>query len=214
MRTPRRISWLMGLLMISFLAASSASTFGQGGTGKMPMPMPAPPLRMPPPPPRTPPERRDPSPMRKSPRIDIYVVPGTASGPLSTADRLPESLGQFRRNKLETNVADSSNQDYGAVEVLRAEYGRDISIFLSRFSDSATANSTMQAYARKGVYSTLSRKRIKNRSGQTLGEFWMLKGSGRGANVLLLATTVNYLYRVSGSSSDEVERIFKSLPLQ
>ena len=146
----------------------------------------------------------------------MYVVSGTASGSLSTSDRLPESAGQFRRNKLESIVANASTQDDGAVEMMRAEYGRDILIFLSRFRDSDDANATMQAFAKKvaGSHNTVSRKHIKNRSGQTLGEFLMLKGSGRGDNVLLLATTGNYLYRINGSSSDEVERVFKSLPLQ
>lgn len=216
MRIRQRVFCLMSLMTIAFWAAGAASVAGQGGTGKMPMPMPAPPpLRMPPPGPRLPPERRDPSPMKKSPRTDVYVVTGTASGSLSTADRLPESLGPFKRNKLETNAADA-NQDNRAVEVMRAEYGKDISIFLSRFSDRASANATMQAYAKKvtGSYSTVSRKQIKNRSGQTLGEFWMLKESGRGADALLLATTANYLYRIAGSSSEDVERVFKSLPLQ
>lgn len=219
MRIRRSMFCLVSLLTVVFWVAGATSVAGQGGTGKMPMPHPAPPpLRIPPPGPRMPPPpaRRDPSPMRKSPRTDVYVVHGTASGSLSTVDRLPESLGQFRRNKLETQVSDSTNQDFGAVEVLRAEYGKDISIFLSRFRDSAGANTTMQSYAKKvaGSYSTVSRKQIKNRSGQTLGELWMLKGSGRGSDVLLLATTGNYLYRVNGSSSDDVERVFKSLPLQ
>lgn len=215
MRIRRSVFSMMSLATVVFWAATSV--FGQGGTGKMPMPMPAPPIqRMPPSPPRLPPSRRgDPSPMRKSPRTDVYVVSGTASGSLSTSDRLPEAIGRFRRSKLDTNVPDSSTQEYGAVEVMRAEYGGDISIFLSRFRDSVTANATMQVYARKaGSSSTVSRKQIKNRSGQTLGELLILKESGRGNNVLLLATSGNYLYRINGSSSDEVERVFKSLPLQ
>jgi len=216
----RKLSCVMSLSTILFLAGGATSVFGQGGTGKMPMPMPrpAPPsVGMPPPGPRLPPTRRDPSPPRKSPKTDVYVVTGTASSTLTTAGRLPESAGQFRRNKLDTNVPDSSTQDYGAVEVLRAEYGGDILIFLSRFRDSVTANTTRQAFAKKaaGSHSTISRKHIKNRSGQTLGEFLMLKGSGgQGNRVLLLATTGNHLYRVNGSSSGDVERVFKSLPLQ
>ena len=217
MRIRLRVFCLLNLLTVAFCAAGSASVAAQGGTGKMP-PMRTPPApsihRAPLPMPKPPPARKSPAPVKRQVITDVYVVPATTLGSSSTTDRLPESLGQFRRNKLETNVADSSNQEYGAVEAVRAEYGKDILIFLSRFRDSAVANTTMQAYAKKGGYSTLSRKQIKNRSGQTLGEFWMLKGSGRGANILLLATSANYLYRVSGSNSDDVEKVFKLLPLQ
>jgi hypothetical protein len=109
-------------------------------------------------------------------------------------------------------VSDYTNQDYGALEVLRAEYGKDISIVLSRFKDAANANSTMQALAKKAAsaYSTVSQKHIKNRSGQALGEFWLLQRK----DVYLLVTYRTYLYRVYGGyRSEDVQKVFSSLPL-
>lgn len=220
MRIRNRLICLTSLWVALFFTGIVPSVLGQGGTGKMP------PMRSPPPPPsvhraplpmpKSPPARKVPAPERRQVITDVYVVPATASGSLSITDRLPEVLGEFRRSKLETNVADYTNSDHGAVEVLRAEYGKDILIFVSRFQDAAGANGTMQTFAKKvaSSYNTISRKRIKNRSGQTLGEFWLLKISGREKNAYLLATNASYLYRVYGLSSADVERVFKWLPLQ
>jgi len=134
---------------------------------------------------------------------------------LSLTERLPEELGQFRRNKLDSNVSVFTNED-GAVEVLRAEYGKDISIFLSRFNDAASANSTMQALAKKaaGSHNTVSRKHLKNRSGKAIGEFWLMKFSGKEKKAYLLVTNSTHLYRVYGTSTDDVQKVFKSLPLE
>ena len=214
MRSRTRRLWLRNLLAISFLAIGSSPVFGQGGTGKLPAPK-LPPMRMPPGP-RIPPPRRDPVPERKQVRTDVYVVPATVSGLLSITDRLPEKLGQLKRNKLETDVSDYTKEDHGAVEVLRAEYEKDVLIFLSRFQDAAGANKTMQAFGKNvaGSHNTLSRKHLKNRSGQNLGEFWLLKSSGKERKAYLLVTNGNHLYRVYGNNSDDVQKVFKSLPLQ
>jgi hypothetical protein len=212
MRIRRIVSVLIGLAAVSFCGVDSASVFAQGGTGKMP-----PIQRMPPAPPiqRSLPPRRDAPPEKRPATADIYVVPVTASGSLSITDRLPEALGPFRRNKLETNVSDDTNKDLGALEVLRAEYGKDIMLLLSRFRDAAGANNAMQSLVKKSAgYNTVSRKHIRSRSGQALGEFWLLKSSGREENVFLLVTNGAYLYRVYGDSSEDAQRIFKSLLLE
>lgn len=118
---------------------AQASVFAQGGTGKMP-PIQMPPIqRMPPPIQRMPPPRRDQLPERKQVNTDICVVPITASRSRSITDRLPEALGQFRRNNWRPYVSDYTNKEYGAVEVVRADYAKDIFIFLSRFKDAASA---------------------------------------------------------------------------
>jgi RNA binding exosome subunit len=211
MRILRIVFGLMSLVTISFLAGSWSPVLAQGGTGKMP-----PIQRMPPPIQRMPPQRRELPQERRQVATDIYVVPVTASRSMSTTDRVPETLGLFKRDKLDTHVPDDTNTVHGAVEVLRADYGNDIVLFLSRFKDTASANNAMQSLGKKtaGSYNTVSRKHLRSRSGQALGEFWLLKSSGKEKKAQLLLTNGAYLYRVYGNSTEDAQKVFKSLPLE
>lgn len=65
---------------------------------------------------------------------------------LSMKDKLPEQLRQLNRTDLGTDNEYDVSTDDGAIGVMRADYGRHVRIFISKFKDTAGPNRSMQTF--------------------------------------------------------------------
>ena len=149
--------------------------------------------------------------------------------PLAMAERLPGSLGQYKRSKLYMHVDDYTTDDYGAVEFLKAEYRKGtatMEIFLSRFKDSASAVSTMNAFVKTSTerpyYFIVRRGRIVAQDGRQVGELVLLKINSTGVDKgkgHLMFTDGAYLYRIYSYNPrqeqilGDVQEAYNNLPL-
>ena len=131
---------------------------------------------------------------------------------LSTKDRLPEQLGEFKRVKL--SEVDSIFIRDNAEEEWEANYqiNKDLvaNIELSRYIDSASAIKAKDSKT-SGFKSSILNKSLTNQAGQGVGELVICKAEGDGGIAFLRHN--NYLYLIVAKDKIFLEKILKNLPI-
>jgi hypothetical protein len=202
-------NYLLVIVCVLSVCGAAEVSYGQSGSGE----------------PSTPTN----APSRKEPASSVRTkakVHGSASETEQSMDHLlPKQLGNAKRTNLNRLNAISTfdvSKEYGAVEVVRADYGEYLRIFISKFEDSASPLRTMQAFIDRVVgktdYHIIKRESVTLQSGQQEGDLVILQKSSEDGykQEYLMFSYDKYLYRVytSNKKFDHAEEFLKLLPLK